>query len=332
MRRRTFIALLSGTAVGWSLAAQGQSTRKVRRLAWLSEGPRPPSRPPSRTTYEAIFFAALQELGYTEGQNLTVEYRYANTRFESLPELATELVGLKVDVIVALATQALLALQRATSTIPIVMVLPGDPVGTGLVKSLAYPVANIAGPALMYLDMDGKRLHLLKEILPTMGRVVMLGSSRNPSTAVDMRASEAAARLMGLQAYMVSVDSPDRLENGLDEMVNAKPDGVIVVQDSLISINRERIAKVALQNGLASIFPGRDYVESGGLAGFGPNLETISRRAAVYVDKIFKGAKPADLPVEQPTHFELFINLKTAKTLGITIPPVVLARADKVIE
>jgi putative ABC transport system substrate-binding protein len=326
MRRRKFITLLSGAAVGWPLAAQGQSIRKVWRLAWLSEG----MNAPSRNT--AAFFAALQELGYTEAQNLTVEYRYANTRFERLPELAAELVGLKVDVIVALATQALLALQRATSTIPIVMVLPGDPVGTGLVKSLAYPGANITGTSLMYPDMGGKRLQLLKEIVPTMGRIAIFGNSKNPSTAVDMRAAEAAARLIGLQAYMVSVDSLDRLESGLDEMVNAKPDGVIVIQDSLIFVHRERIAKVALQNRLVSIFPGRDYVESGGLAGFGPNLDSIARRAAVYVDKILKGAKPADLPLEQPTHFELFINMKTAKALGITIPPAVLARADQVIE
>src|SRR5262245_35013057 len=322
--RRKFITLLSGAAVSWPLAARGQSIRKVWRLAWLTEG--------GRASSGRLFFAALQELGYTEGQNLTVEYRFADTRVERLPELATELVGLKVDVIVAPGTQALLALQQATSTIPIVMVFPGDPVGTGLVKSLAYPGANITGTSLMYPDMGGKRLQLLKEIVPTMGRVAIFGNSKNASTAVDMRATEAAARLIGLQAYMVSVDSSHRLEDGLDEMMNAKPDGVIVVQDTLIIENRERIAKVALQNGLPSIFPGRDYVASGGLAGFGPNLKAIARRAAVYVDKIFKGAKPADLPVEQPTHFELFINLKTAKALGITIPPVVLARADEVIE
>ena len=212
--------------------------------------------------------------------------------------MATELVGLKVDVIVAPTTQALLALQEATSTIPIVMVQPGDPVGTGLVKSLAYPGANITGTSLMLPEMGGKRLQLLKEIVPTMGRLAILGNSKNPSTAVDMRATEAAARLMGLQAYMVSVDSSDRLDSGLDEMVNAKPDGLIVVGDSLIFTHRERIAKVALQNGLASIFPSPSYAESGGLAGFGPNSDSISRRAAVYVDKIFKAAKPADLPVE----------------------------------
>ena len=181
-----------------------------------------------------------------EGQNLTVEYRFANAKFERLPELATELVGLKVDVIVAPGTQALLALQQATSTIPIVMVLPGDPVGTGLVKTLAHPGANITGTSLMFPDIGGKRLQLLKEIVPTMGRVAILGNSKNAATAVDMRAAEAAARLMGLQTYMVSVDLSDRLESGLDEMVNAKPDGVIVVQDTLIFEHRERIAKVCL--------------------------------------------------------------------------------------
>ena len=212
------------------------------------------------------------------------------------------------------------------------MVWPGDPVGTGLVKSLAYPGANITGTSLVYPDMGGKRLQLLKEIVPTMARVAIFGNSKNASTAVDMRAAEAAARLMGLQAYMVSVGSLDRLENGLDEMVNAKPDGVIVLQDALIAVHRERIAKVALQNRLVSIFPGRDYVESGGLAGFGPNLDSIARRAAVYVDKILKGAKPADLPVEQPTHFELSINMKTARALGLSIPPTLLARTDEIFE
>jgi ABC-type uncharacterized transport system substrate-binding protein len=289
-------------------------------------------RPATVTGNRAAFFAALQELGYTEGQNLTVEYRYANFRFERLPELATELVGVKVDVLVGPSTQALLALQQATSTISIVMVLPGDPVGTGLVKSLAYPGANITGTSLMYPDMGGKRLQLLKEIVPTIGRVAIFGNSKNASTALDMKAAEEAARLMGLQAYMVSVGSLDHLENGLVEMVNAKPDGVIVVQDALIFVHRERIATFALQNRLVSIFPGRDYVESGGLAGFGPNVDSVSRRAAVYVDKILKGAKPADLPVEQPTHFELSINMKTARALSLSIPPALLARADEVIE
>ena len=326
MRRREFLTLLTGAAVGWPVAAQGQSIRKVWRLAWLSEGVQ------TLSTGRAAFFATLQDLGYTEGQNLTVEYRFANLRYERLPELATDLVDLKVDVLVSPGTLALRALQQATSTIPIVMVLPGDPVGAGLVKSLAHPGANITGTSLMMPDVGGKRLELLKEIVPTMRRVVIFGNSKNASAALDMGATEATARLMGLQAYMVSVTSPDRLENGLDEVVNAKPDGVIVVLDNLTRIHQERIAEFALRNRLASMVPARDYVESGGLVGFGPNTDAIARRAAVYVDKIFKGAKPADLPVEQPTHFELFINMKTAKALGITIPPAVLARADEVIE
>jgi putative tryptophan/tyrosine transport system substrate-binding protein len=326
MRRREFLRFLSGATVGWPLAAQGQSVRKVWRLAWLSEGVA------ATSAGRAAFFAALQDLGYTEGQNLTVEYRFANARFERLPELAAELVGLKLDVIVAPSTQALRALQQATSTIPIVMVFPGDPVGAGLVKSLAHPGANITGTSIMSTDIGGKQLQLFKEIVPTMERVVIFGNSKNAAVALSMGTTEAAARLMGLQAYLVSVTSSDRLENSLDEVVNAKSNGVIVVLDSLTFDHRERIAEFALRNGLASMFHRREYVESGGLVGFGPNSEAIARRAAVYVDKIFKGAKPADLPVEQPTHFELIINMKTAKVLGITIPPAVLARAEEVIE
>jgi len=212
------------------------------------------------------------------------------------------------------------------------MVLPGDPVGAGLVKSLANPGANITGTSIMSTDIGGKQLQLFKEIIPTMERVVIFGNSKNAAVVLSMEATEAAARSMGLQVYLVSVSSSDRLENSFDEVVNAKPDGVIVVLDSLTFDHRERIAEFALRNGLASMFHRREYVENGGLVGFGPDSNAISRRAAVYVDKIFKGAKPADLPVEQPTHFELFINMKTAKALGITIPPAVLARADEVIE
>jgi putative ABC transport system substrate-binding protein len=298
----------------------------VWRVGWLTEGEA------GRIGIAKGFFDALQELGYTEGQNLTVEYRFAHTRFERLPALAAELVGLKVDVIVAPSTQALIALQQTTSTIPIVMVWPADPVGVGPVKSLAHPGANITGTSLMMPDIGGKRLQLLKEIVPTMQRVSIFGNSKNAATAADMRATEAAAKLMGLQVHMVGVDSPERLENGLDEMVNERPDGVVVVLDSLTFNNRERIAKVALRNRLASIFPGRDYVESGGLAGFGPNLDAIARRAAIYIDKILKGAKPTDLPVEQPTIFELVINSKTATALGLVIPQSILLRADEVIE
>jgi putative ABC transport system substrate-binding protein len=212
------------------------------------------------------------------------------------------------------------------------MVLPGDPVGAGLIKSLAHPGANITGTSLMMPDLGGKRIQLLKEIVPTMRRVAILGNAKNASSAMDMRATETAAKLIGLQVHVVGLDSSDRLESGLEEMVNERPEGVVVVQDSLTLVHAERIAKIALRNRLASIVPGRNYVESGGLAGFGPNLDAIQRRAAVYVDRILKGAKPADLPVEQPTKFELVINLKTAKALGVTIPDTLLTTADEVIE
>jgi putative tryptophan/tyrosine transport system substrate-binding protein len=215
MRRRDVVAAL-GVAVASSLAAKGQSTEKVWRLGWLEEGVS------NVGGSRKAFFTALQELGYTEGQNLAVEYRFANTNFERLPELAAELVGLKLDVIVALSTQALLALQQATSTVPIVMVLPGDPLGVGLIKTRAHPGANITGTSLMMPDIGGKRLQLLKEIVPTMRRVMIIGNSKNKSAAVDMRATEAAAKLMGVEVHMVDADSAEHLENGLDEAADGQ--------------------------------------------------------------------------------------------------------------
>ena len=184
----------------------------------------------------------------------------------------------------------------------------------------------------MMPDIGGKRLQLLKEIVPTMRRVTIIGNSKNKSAAVDMRATEAAAKLMGVEVHMVDADSAEHLENGLDEIVKERPGGVVVILDSLTATHREKIAKVALQNRIASIGPGREYAKSGALAAYGPNLDAISRRAAVYVDKILKGAKPADLPVEQPTQFELVINIKTAKALEITIPYTLLVSADEVID
>ena len=209
---------------------------------------------------------------------------------------------------------------------------PGDPIGAGLVTSLAYPGGNITGTSLMMPDIGGKRLQLLREIVPTLRRVAVLGNTKNASTAAELRATEAAAKSLGLQVHAVGVESPDRLDDGLSEIVRDRPDGLLVLLDTLTARYRGQIAEFALQNRLVSVFPGRIYVESGGLVGFGPDLSAVARRAAVYVDKILKGAKPADLPVEQPTKFELLINLKTAKALGLAIPDTLLARADEVIE
>jgi putative ABC transport system substrate-binding protein len=324
MKRREFMTFIGGAAAVWPLAAKAQSKQKVWRLGWLSEGG--PGEP------GAVIFNALKELGYTEDQNLAVERRFADRRYERLPALAAELIALRLDVIVAPSTQALIALQQATTTIPIVMVLPGDPIVSGLVKSLSHPGANITGTSLMMPDLGSKRIQLLKEIVPTIRRVAIIGNAKNASSATDMRATEAAAKLINLQVHAVGVDSSERLESGLQEIVNERLEGIVVVLDSFTFANAERIAEIALRNRLASVVPGRHYAVSGGLAGFGPNLDAISRHAAVYVDKILKGAKPADLPVEQPTKFELVINLKTAKTLGVTVPDSLLATADEVIE
>jgi putative ABC transport system substrate-binding protein len=323
MKRREFITLI-GTGAVWPFAAKAQSTQRVWRAGWLAEG--------GPENSGAVFFNALQELGYTEGQNLAVERRFASRRYERLPALASELVALKPDVIVAESTQALIALQQATTTIPVVMVLPGDPLTSGLIKSLSHPGGNITGTSLMSSDLGSKRIQLLKEIVPTIQRVAIIGNAKNASSASDMRAAEAAAKLIGLQVHAVGVDSSERLESGLQEIVNERPDGIVVVLDTLIFAHAERIAEIALRNRLASVVPDRRFVESGSLAGFGPNLDAISRHAAVYVHKIFKGAKPADLPVEQPTKFELVINLKTAKALGIKIPDSLLVTADEMID
>ena len=261
-----------------------------------------------------------------------VERRFGHGRFERLPAIAAELVSLELDVIVAPSTQALIALQQATRTIPIVMVFPGDPVLAGLIKSLAHPGANITGTSLMMPDLGAKRIQILMEVVPTIRRVAILGNSKNAASAADMRAAETAAKLVGLQVHSIGADSSERLEIGLQEMVNERADGIVVVLDSFIFEHAEHIAKIALQNRVASVVPSRHFVASGGLAGYGPNMDAVARRAAIYVDRIFKGAKPAELPVEQPTKFELVINLKTARALGVKIPDSLLATADEVIE
>jgi putative ABC transport system substrate-binding protein len=273
---------------------------------------------------------ALQELGYIEHQNLIIEYRDGQS--DRLAELAAELVRLKLDLIVGVGTRELLALKAATSRIPIVMLYPGDPVGAGVVSSLTHPGGNITGTSLMFPDLGGKRLQLLHEIVPRLRRVTLVWNSQNASTAADMRATEVAAKSLGLTIRPLSVDSVSGLDGALAELTRERTDGVVVLQDTVMFTRRRAIAEAALRNSLPTAFPGRAYVESGGLLGYGPDLRAIAARAAAYVDKVVKGTRPADLPIEQPTKFELVINLKTAKALGLTIPPSVLARADQLIE
>jgi len=329
MERRTFLGVITGGLLAAPLAAEAQQAGKVWRIGYLMEGPNfrlYPELPSNR------FVESLRNLGYVEGQNLVLEHRYADNKTERIPGFAAELVRLKVDLIVTVGTRETIAVKAVTSTIPIVMLLVGDPVGAGLVSSLSHPGANVTGTSIMAPDVSGKRLELLREIVPKLRRVAILANPRNASTAADMRSAEAAARSLGLTVYFVEVDSAPRLGAALGDMALGGPDGVLVLQDTLIFSHRHEIAGAFLRARLPSVFMGSAYVTSGGLLGYGPDLRAIAGRAAIYVDRILKGARPGDLPIEQPTKFELTINLKTAKALGLTIPPSLLQRADQVIE
>jgi putative ABC transport system substrate-binding protein len=328
MERRAFLAGAAALLVA-PLAAEAQPAGKVSRLAWLGEG----TDPGPANVGLLPFIEGLRDLGYIEGQHFTLDRRFAGGSPERLRELAAELAGLKFDLIAAPGTQAILALKAATSAIPIVMLYPGDPIGAGIVTSLNRPGGNITGTSLMFPDVGGKRLQILKEIVPTLRRVVVFWNPNNSSTVADMRSTERIAKSLGIQMQSVAVDGPGRLNDALSEVLRTRPEGMLVLQDTVVFLHRKDIADFALRNRLVTVFPGRLYVEeSGGLLGYGPDLPAVGRRAAAYVDKILKGAKPGDLPIEQPTKFELVINLKTAKALGRTIPPSLLLQADRVIE
>jgi putative ABC transport system substrate-binding protein len=324
--RRKFLATLGGGAVAWPLAARAQQTGKTHTIGLLSPASRSPSDLP------ALFDAPLAELGWIEGKNLLVERRYAENRPERLPELAAELVRLNVDVIVAAGTLGPLAAKQATSTIPIVMTASGDPLGSGLVASLARPGGNVTGMSLMAPDLGGKRLELLKELLPRLARVAVLWNAANPYPAIVFRETQAAGRTLGIEVQSLEVRGPDDFDGAFEAARKQRPDALITVEDPLTFTYQKRIADFAVADQLLSLHGLRGDVVAGGLMSYGANIADLFRRAAGYVDKILKGAKPADLPVEQPTRFELVINLKTARALGLTIPPTLLARADEVIE
>jgi putative tryptophan/tyrosine transport system substrate-binding protein len=325
VKRRQFITLLSGAAVTWPLAARAQQTGKMRVIGLLSPGSK-------TTSVISDFFDYLAELGWIEGKNIVSERRYAEDRVERLPELAAELVRLNVDVIVASGTLGPLAAKRATSTIPIVMTASGDPLGSGLVASLARPGGNVTGMSLMAPDLGGKRLELLKELLPRLVRVAVLWNAANPYPAIVFKETEGAGRTMGIEVQSLEVRGPDDFEGAFEAARKQRPDAMITVEDPLTVGYRKRIADFATGQQLPSLSGLREFVAAGGLMSYGANLADMFRGAAGYVDKILKGAKPADLPVEQPTKFDLVINLTTAKALGLTAPPSLLARADEVIE
>ena len=323
MKRREFITLLGGAAA-WPLAARAQQAGKIHKVGYLS-----PSLP---SVYSPLLFDDLRELGWFEGKNVTFEYRFAENRLERLPELAAELVRLNVDVIVAVGTLGPLAAKRATTTIPIVMLSAGDPLGTGLVDSLARPGGNVTGMSLMVPDLGGKRLELLKELLPRLSRVAVLWNAANPYPAIVFKETQAAGRKLGIEVHSLEVRGPDDLDGAFAAARLQHPDALISVEDPLTFTYRKRIADFAVAEQLPSLHGFSEEVKAGALISYGANQPDLIRRAASYVDKILKGAKPADLPVQQPTTFELVINLKTARALGLTVPPTLLARADEVIE
>jgi ABC-type uncharacterized transport system substrate-binding protein len=325
--RRAFISTLAGGLLAVPLAAEAREPGKVARIGMLSQG-----SPTFSPQLREAFRQQLRELGYVEGQNIVIEYRWAEGRAERLPDLAAELVSLNVDVIVAGGTPAPLAAKHATRTIPIVMTAAGDPVGSGLVASLARPGGNVTGLSARSPELGGKRLQLLKEVVPGLSRVAVLWNAANPYAALVVRETETAARTLGLQVQSLEVRGPDDFENALPGAIRGRAGALIVVEDPLTFLYLKRIAEFAAQNRLPATYGYREFAEAGGLMTVGPNLADLYRRAAIYVDKILKGAKPADLPVEQATKFELVINLKTAKALGLTIPPSLLQRADQVIE
>jgi putative ABC transport system substrate-binding protein len=333
MRRRTIglgVILVLGI-LSTPLSAKAQQPAKIPRIGVLSVLPAPtPSAPPP--TLEA-FRQGLRELGYVEGQNIAIEYRYAEGKFERLPDLAAELVRLKVDVIVTHTDPAIRAAKQATSQIPIVMAVVGDPVVTGLAASLARPGGNITGLSFLAPELAGKRLELLKETVPRLSRVAVLWNSPSVAMRHTFREAQVAAGALGLAFISLEVQgNPEDFERVFSTTPRERPDGLFVTLDPFTRLHRKRIVELAAKHQLPAIYEQREFVDAGGLMSYGPSVPDMWRRAATYVDKILKGAKPADLPVEQPTRFELVINLKTAKALGLTIPQSVILRADQAIQ
>jgi putative ABC transport system substrate-binding protein len=328
--RRTFLAGTGGVLLAAPLAAvTAQPREKVPRIGYLNPGS---SSDPLRQRRLEAFRQSLRELGYEEGKNIAIESRWAEGKYDRYPALAADLVRLKVDVIVAQSGGATQAAQQATRTIPIVMSIVLDPVGSGLVPSLARPGGNVTGTSFMGPDLVGKQLELLKELVPKVSRVAFLLHPANPGSALILREAEAAARILKVRLQLLEARGPPEIDSAFAAMTRERVGALLIFPDPLFGTQRRQIAELAAKRRIPAIYGGAvEYAEAGGLMVYGPNIPDLERRAATYVDKILKGAKPADLPVEQPTKFELIINLKTAKALGLTIPQSVLGRADEVI-
>jgi len=309
------------------VAGEAQQAGKVHRIGFLGN-----STPALEANLVGPLREGLRELGYVEGQNILIEYRWAEGKYERLAALVAELLARNVEVIVTAGTPASLAVQKATTSVPLVMVAVGDPVATGLVASLARPAGNITGLTSMGDELEGKRLELLRELIPTLSQVAALTNSGNASLKKASEVLQAVAAALKIKVLVVDVRSADQLDGAFDIIVQKRPHALLVPGDRVFLTNRVRIVQFAAQRRLPAMSAYRELVEAGGLISFGPSYAGMHRRAAFYVDRILKGAKPGDLPVERPTTFEMVINLKTAKALGLTIPQTLLLRADQVIQ
>ena len=324
--RRELLAALGGAAAAWPLAARAQQAGKLPTIGFLGQ-----TTHSGGSEWVAAFVQRLHELGWNEGRTIAIEYRWAEGREERFAEIAAEFVRLKVDVIVTSGTPQVLAAKQATSVIPIVFATAGDPVGTGLVTSLARPGGNVTGLSNQMTDLAGKRLELLREVVPNLRRLAIIANVANPAVVLEIAEAQAAARVLGLEVVIPEIRRAEDIAPAF-KALEGRAQALYVTADALVITNRARIHTLAMGVRLPTMYASRDYVEAGGLMSYGANYPDLWRHAADLVDKILRGAKPAEIPVEQPTKFDLVINLTTAKALGLDIPQTLLARADEVIE
>ena len=327
MDRRAFIAMVGGSIVAGQVTAEAQQAAKISRIGYLGTNRSP--------HFQEAFRQGLRDLGYVEGRNVAVEHRDAEGKYDRLPALAAELVALKVDVLVAASTPAALAAKQATKTIPSVFTAVADPVASRIVTSLAQPGGNVTGLSVLAPELVGKCLELLTQAVPRVNRVAILwqpGAVGDRTEKDTLKAADVAARALGMKPQFVEARGPENFDRAFSNMTRARADALAVLTSSMLFGERRCLVDLAAKNRLPAVYPWREAVDAGGLMAYGPDLADLYRRVATYVDKILKGAKPADLPVEQPTKFELVINMKTAKALGLTIPQSLLGRADQVIE
>ena len=326
MKRRALISLLGGAAA-WPLAARAQQSHRVPRIGVLLLG-----TPASFAARTQAFVEGLRDLGYVEGSTVAIEWKWGQDQVDRLPDLAAELVRSQVDVIVTGGTPPAKTLKNAARTIPIVMAIVGDPVAAGLVDSLARPGGNATGFSIVATDLSGRRLHLLNEIVPGLSSVAVMSNVENPQSQMELSETQSAAGRLDLRLHSVPISADTSIEDALEKIKKEPVQALIVVTDAILYSQRRQILDWTAGNRLPAMYPYREFPEAGGLISYAPNARDLFRRAASYVDRILKGANPGDLPVEQPTKFELIINLKTAKALGLTVPLSLLGRADEVIE